>query len=216
MKEPFQIKDCALVAIATGERAQNLRELRDRLERTHPGCLYYHFWGSRLRPKFDDPEFQNDLAVWAFYGLNDTVLAERLALVAPTDFQDLEDLRREVLDLIEERLDEIAWVPWAKSDRQFHFIRSQIVVFDTRIRIDSPAELARLVPAMDLGSIFYHFIDARRRTPTGRDDFTEWLVGLREDHIGLVEGLAAVDPYFASLRELREELNRVFAECLAS
>ena len=30
--EPFTIKDCALIQIAAGERAQNLRELRDRLE----------------------------------------------------------------------------------------------------------------------------------------------------------------------------------------
>ena len=29
---PFTIKDCALVQIATGVRAQNVRELRDRLE----------------------------------------------------------------------------------------------------------------------------------------------------------------------------------------
>ena len=32
MVEPFVIKDCALIAISTGKHAQNLRELRDRLE----------------------------------------------------------------------------------------------------------------------------------------------------------------------------------------
>jgi len=30
MIDPFAVKDCALIAIATGERAHNLRELRDR------------------------------------------------------------------------------------------------------------------------------------------------------------------------------------------
>jgi uncharacterized protein DUF5752 len=29
---PFIIKDCALIQIATGVRAQNVRDLRDRLE----------------------------------------------------------------------------------------------------------------------------------------------------------------------------------------
>lgn len=45
MPEPFAVKDCALIAIGTGERAQNLRELRDRLLTTHPACIYHHFWG---------------------------------------------------------------------------------------------------------------------------------------------------------------------------
>jgi len=63
MIDPFAVKDCALIAIATGERAHNLRELRDRLETTRPGCIYHHFWGGLLRPSFDDPEYQNDFAV---------------------------------------------------------------------------------------------------------------------------------------------------------
>src|SRR5687767_14391939 len=40
--EPFVVKDCTLVAIATGRRAQNLRELRDQLQIVHPGSIYYH------------------------------------------------------------------------------------------------------------------------------------------------------------------------------
>jgi hypothetical protein len=68
--KPFAIKDCDLIAIATGMRAQNLRELRDRLTVVHPGCIYYHFWGGLLRPKFTDPEYNNDFAAWVFYGLH--------------------------------------------------------------------------------------------------------------------------------------------------
>ncbi|MBN2762670.1 MAG: hypothetical protein JXR41_06240, partial [Bacteroidales bacterium] len=63
--------DCALIAIATGEKAQNLRELGDKLRHIHPGCIHYHFWGNLLRPQFDDPEYQNDFAVWASHSLHD-------------------------------------------------------------------------------------------------------------------------------------------------
>ena len=52
MNEPFIVKDCALIAIATGIRAQNLRELRDRLRDIDLNCVYYHFWGGLLRPRF--------------------------------------------------------------------------------------------------------------------------------------------------------------------
>ena len=62
--QSFRIQDCALIAIATGEKAQNLRELRDRLKYIPPSSLYYHFWGGLLHHHFDDPEFQNDFARW--------------------------------------------------------------------------------------------------------------------------------------------------------
>jgi len=66
---PFAVKDCALAAISTGQRAQNLKELRERLIGIHPGAVYYHFWGGALRPRFDDPEYNNDFASWARHAL---------------------------------------------------------------------------------------------------------------------------------------------------
>jgi hypothetical protein len=59
-------------------------------------------------------------------------------------------------------------------------------------------------------SIFYHFIDARRRTSDGRDDFSDWLTGFGDEYVTLQEQLAGVDPYFSSLSELRDELALLF------
>lgn len=213
-KEPFAVKDCALVAIATGLRAQNLRELRDNIMHVHPGSIYYHFWGGLLRPQFDNPEYLNDFASWARYGLNDLQLAERLAVVDPTDFSDLEDLREALVYIVEDRLDETELVPWAKSDNQFHFMRSQIVVFDTNRRIEDPTELVHLIPRMSASSIFYHFIDARRRLSDSIDDFRAWLYGFGDRFSALCLDLGAVDPYFNSLVELREELSALFKSYL--
>ena len=212
MIDPFAVKDCALIAIATGERANDLRELRDRLETTRLGCIYHHFWGGLLRPSFDDPEYQNDFAVWAYHGLHDRFLAERLALVDPTDFDDLEDLRRELIEIIEERLDENELVSWTAAHQQFQFIRSQIVVFDTGIRISEPEELKELIPQLTVGSVFYHFVDARGRTANKNDDFSEWLMGFEGSYNELLEQIASLDPYFKSLTELRSQLGDIFKE----
>jgi hypothetical protein len=209
---PFALKDCTLVAIATGKRAQNLREMRDALETIHPGCIYYHFWEVLLRPGFDEPEYNNDFAAWAFYGLHDARLAERLAVINPVEFPDVERLRRELIDTIEERLDEIELVPWAPADHQFYFVRSQIVVFDTHRSVARPEELARAVPTLSVGSLFYHFIDARRREPLGIDDFSVWLRMWGEAYADLSTRLAEVDPYFSSLTELRRQLAVIFAD----
>ncbi|MBP8646589.1 MAG: hypothetical protein KBH99_10790 [Syntrophobacteraceae bacterium] len=209
MTDPFAVKDCALIAISTGEYAQNLREMRDRLVTVHPGCIYHHFWGGMLQPRFDEPEYMNDFAAWAWRGLHDTGLAERLALIDPTHYMDIEDLRRELAEVVEERLDESEMVPWSRSGQFFHFARSQIVVFDTQLRISNPRELQERIGQMSLGSVFYHFIDARRRVPGGKNDFSAWLTDLDEDWSELAKVLAGVDPYFTTLEELRRELEEI-------
>ena len=214
MAEAFALKDCALIAISTGQQAQTLRELRDRIETTNQSCIYYHFWGGLLRPRFDDPEFQNDFAVWARHSIHDKPLAERLALINPTDYEDLEDLRTKVVDIIEERLEESETLPYVRASNNFYFVRSQIVVFDTGRRFYDPMELASLIPRLSVGSIFYHFIDARRRTQLGKDDFTEWLKGFDAGYEPLNKQIATIDPYFTTLVELRGELAEVFARYL--
>jgi len=210
--EPFGIKDCALAAIATGEKAQNLKELRDILRDVVPGSVYYHFWGGLLRPRFDDPEYNNDFASWVRHSLHDKSLAERLSMIHPTEFPDLEELRRELLDTIEERLDTSDCFSWSEPDRQFHFITSQIVVFDTHKLIREPRELVTAVPSMTSSSIFYHFIDARRRTFGNMDDFSAWLYGFEDRHTDLCHLLFTIDPFFSSLSELRQQLTHLVTE----
>ncbi|MCD6133067.1 MAG: hypothetical protein B5M53_03645 [Candidatus Cloacimonas sp. 4484_209] len=207
---PFIIKNCMLTTIATGEKAESLRELRDKLMDIHPGSVYYHFWGGLLSPRFEEPEFNNDFAAWAYRALRDPVLAERLAMIDPTPFADIEDLRQEVIEVIEERLYETEIVPVVKPDEAFCFIRSQIVIFDTYRRLIEPKELASVVPTLSGGSIFYHFIDARRRTDERIDDFRAWLKGFGNTYNDLCDMLAAVDPYFTTLVELRKTLSKIF------
>src|SRR5512133_3408778 len=110
----IRIMDCALIAIATGIKAQNLRELRDHIQTIHPGCLYHHFWGNLLNPRFDDTEFQNDFAVWTSKHMHEQRISEKLSMIDPSIYQNIEDLRKEVLEIIEERLYESDYIPWAK------------------------------------------------------------------------------------------------------
>lgn len=211
----FAIKDCALAAIATGRRAQNLKELRDEIETIDPACLIYHFWAGLLRPIFDDPRFNNGFARWVFQSLHNQPLAERLSVIDPTDFDTLDGLRREIVDVIEDELEQSEILPWTSREQQFFFIRSQIVVFSTKREIHDPSELRDAVAAMTASSVFYHFIDARRRTPNSVDDFSTWLTDLQDEkYASLCTRLAGVDPYFKTLLEIREELLEVFDEYL--
>lgn len=214
MTSPFIVKDCTLISIATGEEAHNLRELSDRIKSVHPGCIYYHFWGGLLRSGFDEPEYPNDFAAWTWRSLHDKRVAEQLAIIDPSPYQDMEGLRQELVDVIDERLSESEFVPWARSGQHFFFVRSQIVVFDTGIRIPHPREMEERIKRMSRGSIFYHFIDARRRNSSGKSDFVEWFRTFEEGACDdLIRKLNRIDPYFTTLAALQQELATVFQLC---
>ena len=51
--EPFSIKDCALVAMATGKKARQLQEFRSELTDIDATSIYHHFWGGLLQPHFE-------------------------------------------------------------------------------------------------------------------------------------------------------------------
>ena len=208
--KPFAVTDCAMLSIAMGVSAQNLRELRDRLGEIPDSSIYYHFWGMRLRPRFEEPIYNNDFAHWAQESLHDRRLAERLGVIDPPSFSDMSELRAELIDVIEERLEEMEYVPWVRPDEGFRFIRSILVVFDTGVRISSPEDLQPILPTLSRSSLYYHFIDARRRSPEGLDDFQAWLSGFGERFSQLRSEIATIDPYFTSLSNLGQLLLACF------
>lgn len=203
----FLVKDCALSAIAMGGKAFNLKELHDKLLTIHPGCIYNHFWGGRLSPHFEVQEYHNDFAMWAYHSLHDQTLAERLAVIDPIYFEDLEDLRKEVLDVIEMRLDETDQKLYLMNTSPFLFVRSQIIIFDTPYVISKPEELLQIIPQLTLSSIFYHCIDAYRRPPLGMDDFSCWLESFGDSYKPLVQEIRDIDVYFMSLSDLQQALH---------
>lgn len=207
---PFAVHDCALLSIATGVRVQTLREFRDAILQIPDSSIYHHFWARLLRPRFDEPEYNNDFAAWSCHGLHEKALAERLSVVNPVHFADLEEVREEIVEIVEQRLDQGDLVPWAKADEQFHFLQARVVIFDTGLRVAEPRDLARVLPDLPPESVYYHFIDARRRTERRTDDFSAWLEDLGDRYADLVARLRALDPYFSSLKELRYLLAGLF------
>jgi hypothetical protein len=204
---PFNINDCTLITRMAGLRtAMNLRELQERLAVSPVECLFHHFCETVIRPTFDDPEFHNDFAVWAGRQLRDRVLAERLAILNPYKFASFEDLRIQIMDIVEERLSEMHHIPWAPPGNDFQFMQAVTVVFNTDTQLSQPEDLYRKLPHMSLGSIYYHFVEARRRTETRTDDFSFWLSGFGDEVQPLLDALASVDFYFLTLSELKRSL----------
>lgn len=209
---PFYIKDCALAPIATGSKAQNLREFRDQIKTIPVESIYYHFWRPSIETSLAPGSFYNDFSHWAHYQLHDDVLAERLALIDPSEYADLEKLRSNIADVIEDRLDEQSDVTFCSYTDAFHFIKSKIIIFNTPYKMEHPKDLVKTIPIISHSSIFYHFIDARRRANIALDDFSSWLHSYQLEFSPLIEKLKQIDPYFIPLIDLQQRLSSTITE----
>ncbi len=206
------LKDCALATISVGRRGPDPAGTPQRRARRPRGFHLPPLLGNAAPSQLLGAEYNNDFAAWAKRSLHDNQLAERLAVIDPTGFPDIEALRAALVDELEECLDECVVIPTAPLTEQFHFLRGLLVVFDTHRRLTAPEELPAAAAQMSAGSIFYHFIDARGRTEAGLDDFRAWLACLEEPHEQLQSRLASLDPYFGSLTSLRNRLTSLFAD----
>ena len=211
--KPFAVKDCALLVRMSGlPPAINLRELRERVAACNENVLFHHFCESLLRPAFDHPDYRNDFAVWAKWYLSDRVLAERLGILDPYTVNSLEELRAITLDIIDERLSEVVMIPSAAPGDEFYFLEATTVVIDTGERVNSPKELGAAIRKMTNGSLFFHFLEARRRVPVGMDDFSAWLKGEEKKNAKYIRTLGSIDFYFHSLSNLKEEIIAALAK----
>lgn len=215
--DEFVVMDCVLLTRMSGiSPAQDLRELRDRLTACSSNSLIHHFCETPLRHTFDDPDYRNDFAVWSRQSLADNVLAERLGIIDPYEIPNVEDLRQSVIDIVEDRLSELApMVPGMRGGREFYFIEATSIVFETPKRISHPNELSDAVKSMTPGSIYFHFLESRRREPLRKDDFSVWIEKFGEEGQRYADSISHLDFYFKTLLELRTELSTAFGRAAA-
>jgi hypothetical protein len=202
----FEVRDCTLISLATGHRVLTLQELRNRLADIGEDSIFCHFWGSLLQARFEQREFNNDFAAWARHELHDHALAERLAVLDPSELKATSEIRSALLDLLDDRIDEEPYLARRLATRPFHFMSAQVVVFATGRILRRPRELRRTASELSAGSVFFHFVEARRRHPEALDDFSAWLGGFDGRYVELIDRLRAIDVYFGTLMELRGQI----------
>lgn len=203
---PFKVRDCAFTPIATGYMAHSLIDLYELLKIIPVESIYYHFWRQIIDTSLAEGSFYNDFSHWAHYDLHDDFLAERLTWINPVEFADFEKLRSDMLQIIESRMGEKEDKSNSLEVNPFYFVKSNIIIFNTEYQIDTPKGLVKALPNLSKSSIFYHFIDARRRQPLNQDDLTVWLQGYEGQFMPLIQRLKEIDPYFISLFSLQKKL----------
>lgn len=204
-KDPFWFRECFLMPMPIGIKVVNLRELLHALREVSDAVLYYHLVQSRLVVSQPAVEFPNDFALWAAVALQDMALAEKLSSFDPLDHENLGQVRQAIIDILEEYLWDLPFVPWARSGFEFHFCEASTVVVRSDISAHDLREFCQALNKMGLDSMYYHFFEARWRLGRPIDDFSYWI----ETNFGLPQLVAAIrdiDIYFYNLKEIRNTL----------
>ena len=208
-REPFRFYDYEGLVMVTGLKASNLRELCDMLRRVPGEMVHHHLYRSFLVHRYGSWDWPNDFANWAAEALGDRALAEKLAAMEPFSHRDIEKARAAIVDLIDEHLDELPAIPWARRGFEFHFASGHFLELPTGREAWTVAELRDGIAHAPLASLYFHFHEARLRGEGhDSDDYARWIEG-QFGASPAVDRLRRIDFYFYSLDELRQRVLRV-------
>ncbi len=202
-KRPFVFRSAYYISLYTKRRARNLRELAQGIREADAGTLFHHVFHTVFAKHLMRPYFSNDFAVWVAEELNDEELAIELSSISGAEPATIEDIRKELLSVLEPRADE------RPARREFVFVSMVPVPYEVGLKAETLAEFLDAIGAAPAESVAYHFITRRVLDGVGRNEFSKWL----EEEFGLVEvaeALSRIDPLiFNNEHELKAEIIRV-------
>ncbi len=210
MKE-FEFTGCIEIKELLGEKADNELHLMELIEEVPLDSIYYHTHSYFLRHFYLAGQYPNDFANWAVMQVRDRVLGEKLAVVTPSAGKTLDDIKGELIDIIDSHLSSIRIVPSVVYGEPFHFMKSRIIEVPTNISaVDLPSFVGTM-KTVHASAIYNHIFESRLRLRKGKSDFSIWLdevLGLD----GLARKIEMIDCYMYSLEGLREKIIQLCEE----
>ncbi len=205
MAEPFKFYECTALTIMTGRKASDIVEFLDILERISRESIFHHMHQYFLKPHVQPPEYPNDFAVWVADALEEKSLAEGLANVNPYEFANIEDVRKELIRIINEYLKTYPAPRPVLPGNEFHFNESVTLVIPTGLEATGLSDFLKALKEVDSSSIYFHFYEARLRLDRVRDDFSRFFEECLEC-TGLAEKIKSLDPYMLDTEVLRSKI----------
>ncbi len=214
-KRPFTFTGCVELRQTLDVHALDERELGHRLQEVPAESIFFHTFGYFLRHRPVTTAYGNDFARWAALELGDRALTERLAVVDPFAFPDVDALREHLVTIVQDHLrgrDESRRVEF---DRAFHFQRSHLVEVPLGLTATNLTEFRAGLASVDASAIYLHIVETRARSERSTGDFAEWL-RTSLDLSALAERFDHLDPYLTTLERVRGRLLGLLDEALAA
>lgn len=203
--KPYELYSCADIRQIVNRRAHGEQELLEGIEEVGEDSIYYHTHSYYLYGKYEYDLYPNDFATWVADDVRDRLLSERLAVLDPFQFENLDELREELVNTIDDHINNLGFSPRALTGDPFHFFRAHIVSFSTGVTIKSKKELSQAVRIAAPQTIFFHFFEDAFRKGNRHGSLVDWVADELRDE-ALARNLAAFNPYRLHLEQIRSEL----------
>jgi hypothetical protein len=199
----FKFAGCVELRQALDVHALDVRELRQRIEEVPAGSIFFHTFGYFLRHRVFTTAYGNDFARWAANEIGDHALAERLAVVDPFGFSDLDELREHLVTILQDHLRGHESERRVEFVRGFHFQQSQVVEVPLGVAAQTLGEFRAGLAIVDESAIYLHTVETRARQRHA-ESFADWVreAGLPE----LAERFERIDPYLTTIERIRGRL----------
>ena len=133
--DKFEFRGCIEVKELLGKKADDELELLELIEEVPIDSIYYHMHSYFLRHRYIAEPYPNDFANWAAIQVRDRVLGEKLASVTSERFKSLEEIRLELVDIIDKHLSTINVIPFVVYGQPFYFMKSRIIEVPTDVSV---------------------------------------------------------------------------------
>ncbi|MEO0185444.1 MAG: DUF5752 family protein [candidate division WOR-3 bacterium] len=204
MAEPFFFKTSLRLIQMLGIKARNLTELLEGIRMVPLSSIYYHTHRLLYQQLALYPEPPNDFAYWICNSLNIKELSESVASINIIRFDDIEELRNQFFNIINDYNMKERPVSIAPEGQEFHFMNCQTFVLPTPYIANNIKEFFEALKMVSINSLYFHLIESRLRLRKGENDFSRWLrnIGAEKSAIEIEK----LDPYTITLEGLRRNL----------
>lgn len=205
---PFTFVGCLELREILGRRARDERELMEELEQIPAASVYYHTQSIFLRHPRIAGAYPNDFANWVASQIRDQVLAERLAVVDPYMFGSVEELREELVSIVDSHISALNPVPRVVFGDPLFFVQSHVLEVPTGLEALTLPDFRRCLAEVDLSAVYLHALHARNRGEVAGGDFARWIgQELRRDSLAVAIG--RINPYLGGIEGIRREMLRL-------
>jgi hypothetical protein len=211
MNEGFRFHTQYHLVELLGLKARNPVELLTGIKTVPASCIYYHTHRFLQQHHYLSPEPPNDFAFWLMEILHLGSLGEEFLSMDTVSYCDLEKLRRDFVDILEDYISKDGENVDCIPGFEFHFLACKTLVLPLPYTAHNLSEFSQMLSKVSIHSLYFHMFEARMRLGVPDNDFSQWLKGMGE--VQLAQDISKLDPYNITLENLRRKIIRMVEKC---
>ncbi|MDF2952969.1 MAG: hypothetical protein OD816_000214 [Thermodesulfobacterium sp.] len=200
MNNPFIFKSELWIPRYTGIKVYSIKDFIESLKVIDKLSIFYHMYINIFNYHNLPTFYTNSISFW-FYKNGRILLAEKLSIIDPLDYYDLEDLRNVLVRTLEENYDE-TWN--RKEENPFYFIEAEREIIKSGEVANTLEEFIEGVKKSSINSLFYHLVTSRIENKTLINDYSAWLFNIGEAK--KAEKISKLDLYTMNLYEIKKKI----------